>query len=418
MLFILPIHLKYTGKYGIPGWDAEDHDDNCTDYYCEWDDDDGKNKIVSDPAYLWIYVIFTYIFSGLAVYLLLQETNKIIRARQKYLGSQTSTTDRTIRLSGIPRAMRSEETLKNFLESLQVGKVESVTLCRDWRELDDLIDKRFRNLRRLEIVWTKLLGYKNRLGDGNTLPLTRQQPCVADILSEESEQARLIPELENREEQRVADIGRPRPKKRLWYGPLNLRFRTVDAIDYYEEKLRRLDEEIVAVREKEYPPAEVAFVTMESIAASQTLVQTIISPHPAQLLARLAPAPADVVWRNTYLPRSRRMAQAWLITGVIGFLTVFWSMLLVPVAYLLELETLHKVFPRLADALSRQPLAKSLVQTGLPTLTLSLMTVAVPYLYNCGFPLSLDFLSCFIEIVSSMLTSDRAFKSARYGLSG
>ena len=73
--------------------------------------------------------------------------------------------------------------------------------------------------------------------------------------------------------------------------------------------------------------------------------------------------------------------QSWLITAAIGFLTIFWSVLLIPVAYLLELETLHKVDPSLAEALSRHPLAKSLVQTGLPTLTLSLLTVAVPYLY-------------------------------------
>ncbi|PYI03816.1 glycogen debranching enzyme [Aspergillus sclerotiicarbonarius CBS 121057] len=173
-----------------------------------------------------------------------------------------------------------------------------------------------------------------------------------------------------------------RPTVRLWYGPFKLRYKNVDAIDYYEEKLRRLDEEIQVARQKEYPPTEVAFVTMESIAASQMVVQAILDPHPMQLLARLAPAPADVVWKNTYLPRSRRMMQSWFITVVIGFLTVFWSVLLIPVAYLLEYETLHKVFPQLADALVRNPLAKSLVQTGLPTLVLSLLTVAVPYIYN------------------------------------
>ncbi|PYH49928.1 glycogen debranching enzyme [Aspergillus saccharolyticus JOP 1030-1] len=162
----------------------------------------------------------------------------------------------------------------------------------------------------------------------------------------------------------------------------SLRYRNVDAIDYYEEKLRRIDEQIRLARQKEYPPTEIAFVTMESIAASQMVVQAILDPQPMQLLARLAPAPADVVWKNTYLPRSRRMMQSWSVTVIIGFLTVFWSVLLIPVAYLLEYETLHKVFPQLADALSRNPLAKSLVQTGLPTLVLSLLTVAVPYLYS------------------------------------
>jgi hypothetical protein len=33
-----------------------------------------------------------------------------------------------------------------------------------------------------------------------------------------------------------------RPKVRIWYGPFKLRFRMIDAIDYYEEKLRKIDE--------------------------------------------------------------------------------------------------------------------------------------------------------------------------------
>ncbi|KAE8419432.1 glycogen debranching enzyme [Aspergillus pseudocaelatus] len=371
VVIILPIHYKYTGKRGIPGWD--DNNDNALG--------GNKDKMpVTDPDYLWMYVVFTYIFSGLAVYMLLQETNKIIRIRQKYLGSQTSTTDRTIRLSGIPQDMASEEKIIEFVEGLQVGKVENVTLCRDWRELDRLVDERLQILRNLERAWTKHLGYKRQTEDDSTLPLTHHQPRGSSLFSEDdSERIQLLSESGR---DHIADYAHRRPTIRLWYGPLKLRYKNVDAIDYYEEKLRRIDEEIRVARLKQYPPTELAFVTMESIFASQMVVQAILDPHPMQLLARLAPAPADVVWKNTYLPRSRRMMQSWSITGAIGFLTVFWSVLLVPLAYLLELETLHKVFPQLAEALARNPIAKSLVQTGLPTLVLSLMTVAVPYLYN------------------------------------
>lgn len=338
-------------------------------------------KLKTDPTYLWMYVVFTYAFTGLAVYLLVQETDKIIKTRQRYLGSQTTTTDRTIRLSGIPPDMRSEEKIKEFIEGLQIGKVDSVTLCRNWQELDGLMEERLQTIRKLERAWTKYLGYKRRKGSGNTLPLVRSHQRGGSVISESTERSRLLSEEDGRAP--VMHNVRKRPKTTIWYGPLKLRWRRIDAIDYYEEKLRRLDERIEAARQKEYPPTALAFVTMESIAASQMVVQAILDPHPMQLLAKLAPAPADVVWKNTYLPRPRRMMQSWFITGVIGFLTIFWSVLLIPIAYLLELETLHEVFPRLADLLSEHPLAKSLVQTGLPTLTLSLLTVAVPYLYHC-----------------------------------
>ncbi|KAJ5902921.1 hypothetical protein N7495_003449 [Penicillium taxi] len=372
---ILPLHFKHTGNYGVPGWD---NDSPINETFVAL----GKEveKPITDPPYLWIYVIFPYIFSGLAIYLLLQETNNIINVRQNYLGNQTSTTDRTVRLSGVPPELLAEDKVKDFVEGLLVGKVESVTLCRNWRELDTLIDKRMNMVRELERAWTKYVGYKHSRNDGNTLPLTLQPPRpVNTYFDEDDERSRLLADAQQSNGYRRTH---ERPKVRIWYGPLKLRFRSIDAIDYFEEKLRQIDEDIQKARDKEYAPREIAFVTMESTAASQMLVQAILDPHPMQMFARLAPAPADVIWKNTYLSRSRRIAQSWSITIIIGFLTVFWSVLLLPVATLLDLETLHKIVPRLADTLSLHPILKSLVQTGLPTLAFSLLTVAVPYLYG------------------------------------
>ncbi|KAL4916086.1 hypothetical protein BDW62DRAFT_187170 [Aspergillus aurantiobrunneus] len=367
-VILLPIHYSYTKQLGIPDWDKDISVG-----------EGGKKKLVTDPQYLWTYVVFTYIFTGLAIYMLLQETKKIIHTRQKYLGGQTSTTDRTIRLSGIPAEMGSEESIKEFIEGLHIGEVENITLCRDWSTLDHLISERLEVLRNLETAWVKYLGYKRIKKAGDTLPLRHQQPVDSSFISEDDERMRLL--LENGQDDAFSRA-KTRPTVRLCYGPFKLRYQKVDAIDYYEERLRRLDEQIRTARLKEYPPTELAFVTMKSIAAAQTLVQAMLDPHPMQLLARLAPAPGDVVWRNTYLRRWRRMFQSWSITLVICFLSVFWSVLLVPVGTLLELETLHKVFPQLADVLARHPLLKSLVQTGLPTLAFSLLNVAVPYLYN------------------------------------
>ena len=103
------------------------------------------------------------------------------------------------------------------------------------------------------------------------------------------------------------------------------------------------------------------------------------------LLATTAPAPSDVVWSNTYLSRPSRMSRAWSITAVILLLTIFWSILLVPVAGLLNVEAISTVWPQLADALDNHPIAKSLVNSGLPTLIVSLLNLAVPYLYYCTF---------------------------------
>ena len=115
-------------------------------------------------------------------------------------------------------------------------------------------------------------------------------------------------------------------------------------------------------------------------------VQAIMDPKPMALLANLAPAPSDVVWPNTYLTRSSRMSRAWSITLVIFLLTIFWSILLVPVAGLLNAESIRTVWPQLADAIDKHPIAKSLVNSGLPTLIVSLLNLSVPFLYYCKRP--------------------------------
>lgn len=115
-------------------------------------------------------------------------------------------------------------------------------------------------------------------------------------------------------------------------------------------------------------------------------VQALMDPEPMKLLANLAPAPSDVNWENTYLSRSTRMFRAWSITLVIALLTIFWSLLLVPLAGLLSLENIGKVSPQLKDALASHQISRALIQTGLPTLLFSVLSVAVPYLYYCMFP--------------------------------
>ena len=71
-----------------------------------------------------------------------------------------------------------------------------------------------------------------------------------------------------------------------------LQSKKVDAIDYFQEKLRKLDDDIIAARKKEYKATPIAFVTMDSIQKCQALVQMVIDGEAGQLLAKQAPAPS------------------------------------------------------------------------------------------------------------------------------
>ncbi|KAI9728957.1 MAG: hypothetical protein M1828_000042 [Chrysothrix sp. TS-e1954] len=345
-----------------------------------------KKSHHTEHHYLWMYLVFAYLFTGLAVYLLITETERIIAIRQIYLGNQSTITDRTIRLTGIPPDLRSEEKIKTFIESLQIGKVDNVTLCKNWQELDSAVEARKSLLRKVEESWTLYIRQRRARPDQDAPDSSQDLP--AEDAEEDEESRLLVSGSENGHTTPTSQQRRPRATIR--YGFLNLQSHHVDAIDYYEEKLRRMDEKVLGLRRESFQATSLAFVTMDSVASCQMAVQAVLDPSPMHLIANLSPAPPDVVWGNTHLSRSRRMVRSWTITVVITILSVLWSIVLVPVAGALNLSSIHKVWPQLADSLESHPLAKSLVTTQLPTLLTTLLFVAVPYLYDCEYIPSLS----------------------------
>lgn len=380
---LAPINAHFVGLPGL----GDDPPSNGTFSFgaarAYWTDGKGGKgkKFEDDTSYLWSYLVFTYVFTALALYFIVSETTKIIRVRQDYLGSQSTITDRTIRLSGIPPELRSEEQISEILEKLQIGKVESVTLCRNWGEIDNLMAERAVTLRKLEEAWTAHMGNKNLQRIAGPSHVSEGGPSDGEV-DDEDANVQEYDHLMGGSNNHIASYEKPRPTKRIWYGFLKLQSRKVDAIDYYEEKLRKLDEKIKAARKKEYRPTALAFVTMDSIAACQMAVQALIGPRPMQLLATLAPAPTDIVWSNTYLPRSSRMVRSWSISTFVTLLSIIWLIAIAPFASLLNLCSIKKVSPELGDFLGRHEISKALVQTGLPTLVVSLLNIAVPYLYD------------------------------------
>lgn len=285
LVVILPIQVHYTGDYGVGGkqqsndTDAENtmwlqmytHSPFSQVDYVE----EGKKPragIKEPPSgYWWMYVGFVYLFTAMALYLIIVETKRVIRIRQNYLGSQSTITDRTIRLSGIPPESRSEEKIREIIEGLEIGKVETVTLCKNWRKLDDLVEERLNLLRKLEESWTVYLGHKN--GSGNRKYVNSQQSHQTNSLNGEDEESRLL-ESGNGEQSHGSSYAQDRPKTRIWYGFLGLQSQKVDAIDYYEEKLRKLDERIKAAREKDYEATPLAFVTLDSPASCVSIMSS------------------------------------------------------------------------------------------------------------------------------------------------
>ena len=339
-----------------------------------------QGDMSSERTYLWAYVVFTYLFVAMTIYSINWETFRIIRFRQDYLGSQSTITDRTFRLTGIPSDLRSEERIKHLIEKLEIGTVETVTLCRDWQEIDDMMEERDRILRKLEGAWTKYLTSQRKLNNVEAARVPRSQASNSQphIDEEANENGRLLED--NTDNSHVSEGERPQVTIR--FGFLQTRSKRVDAIDYYEEKLRRIDGKVLCARKKAYKATDMALVTMDSVASCQMVIQARIDPRPGSLLTKPTPAPSDLVWRNTYALRGVRRMKSWAITIFITFLTLIWIFPIVFLASLVSICTLETLAPRFWLWLQGHSIIYSLFQNGLPTLVVSLLNVAVPYLYD------------------------------------
>ncbi|KAK3989918.1 hypothetical protein QBC44DRAFT_326333 [Cladorrhinum sp. PSN332] len=369
--FLFPQYATYRDYDDARSYDSDDGDDSEPD-----------NSFNRSMGYLWSYLIFTYFFTGLTLYMLNKETLKVIRIRQDYLGTQSTITDRTFRLSGIPKELRTEKAIKELVEKLEIGKVETVTLCRNWKEIDELIEKRQGILAKLEETWSVYLGQKaldptqpHYNGNGGMLSAGDSSVPRTDEEAVESDGLLSSPGAQDATE-------RERPTTRFWYGFIRLQSRKTDALDYYTEKLRLLDEKILVARKKTYEPADLAFVTMDSIAACQMAIQALIDPRPGCLFTKPAPAPSDIVWRNTYRSRTSRRMREWTITVFVVILSIIWLAPVAALASTVSICTIRSLFPSLAEYLKDHEILRSLIQTGLPTLAVSLLNVAVPYFYD------------------------------------
>ena len=360
------------------------------DVYDEPEDGDKgkKHKKQKETKFLWAYLIFTYFFSGLTLYTIDKETFKVLDIRQTYLARQLTITDRTFRLSGFSENEKSEEKIQKLVHKLGIGKVEKVTLCRHWKALDEDVSNRHECLMKLERAWAEYhenLEKQSRGREGGRSRRSQDSGASGERNGRPNSQ-------DAGEEDGLLESGsdgfeeKARPKVRIWYGFLRLRYRKRDAIDYYEEQLRQFDARIRKRRTfqelQKTKPADIAFVTMDSIAACQMAIQTLIDPRPGHLLTKAAPSPRDVVWRNTYADRRVRRAKRWAINILVFALSVVWLIIVAFLASLLSICTIKKAFPGVANYLQNHEWIRILVQSGIPTVAVSLLNVSVPFLYD------------------------------------
>lgn len=419
---ISPIRYHYTGGY---------------------DQDDGRGFSMTEPltppqpeefkSYLWMYMVFTYIFTITTLWFLYQQTNHVLSIRQKYLGKQNSITDRTIILYGIPANLRFADKLANHIELLNIGKVSSVVICKEWNILQSLFRKRQAILLNLEKEWSKYLKPLNissksfvfQNNENGMFALTSNHP--AETYEEENSEAIIrddysavisnivnntaygsLDGIVDEESDLLLSSGNPNysgdctasindEHLEVDTGEINLESdqlklkrpkissglfsRNIDSINYYSKQLNEMDNEIKRARSQVYPSTSISFITMESVASAQMVSQAVLDPRANFLTSKLAPAPHDLIWENVCLSRRERAIKTYSITLLIAIISII---LIFPVSYLaalLNTKTISKFLPKLGKFLKTHKDIENFVTGLLPTYIFTLFNVTLPFLF-------------------------------------
>ncbi|KAH7915420.1 hypothetical protein BJ138DRAFT_1189738 [Hygrophoropsis aurantiaca] len=164
------------------------------------------------------------------------------------------------------------------------------------------------------------------------------------------------------------------------------RGKTVPSIDYYTAKLNLLTSLITQNRARavqDYHPVSTAFVTFaDPKDARKACKYLAVHPNnPLACLVTMAPQYEDIDWTRVMKTTYRgELLKDWMVNiGVWGF-TIFWLFPLSLFVGLVSIQSISTFWPSLYSYLSRHPWQEEVIQSFLPTLLISLLTILIPLL--------------------------------------
>ncbi|KAG0700120.1 hypothetical protein DFH29DRAFT_933566 [Suillus ampliporus] len=162
------------------------------------------------------------------------------------------------------------------------------------------------------------------------------------------------------------------------------RGKTVPSIDYYTAKLNILTSLITQNRARaatEYDALSTAFVTFKDPSDARKACKYLaVHPNnPLACLVTMAPQYEDIDWTRVMKSTYRTdIVKDWVVNiGVWGF-TIFWLFPLSLFVGLVSIQSISTFWPTLYNYLSSHPWEEEIIQSFLPTILISLLTILIP----------------------------------------
>ncbi|KZT54255.1 DUF221-domain-containing protein [Calocera cornea HHB12733] len=314
-----------------------------------------------------VYFVFSYLFTGLALYFIHRNFQRFIRARQLFsLELVHSIAARTVMLTKLPHHLRGERTLANYFEGMNLT-VESVSICREVSAVRKLLEERTRVLLQLESMWSKYVGNPSTVKPFDPSQNVRSDNApnvLVDVLE---------PDVEAQPNRLVIPHGSRPTMRPKWFS------KKVDALDYLENRFTELDEQVKNRRKfGKFKATDTAFVTFQTMSSAQVASQVVHAPHNGQSITVTAPEPRDVIWANMSYSQAARNVRELIVFGAMIVLLFFWVIPVTTLATLLSYKEIQKSAPWLGRLIDQSPRFRAIVQNSLPSVAVISFNALLP----------------------------------------
>ncbi|DAZ97749.1 TPA: hypothetical protein N0F65_009029 [Lagenidium giganteum] len=348
----------------------------------------------TDKWRMWFPLATIYIMSAWTCYLLYVENKEFVKRRHEFM-SRKQTQQYSVVINGLPKHLRTQQTLRNYLNVLFPNSVLHLYVALECGDLETLVAERAKVRNKLEHVLAKsaqtgervlvsksLCGgekvdaielYQDQLKNLNdavemeTRAILRNQAALANEMMETSyieasrEPSHPPPHMDAPLQQSKADIA-------------------AEALHDETEYIRTLRQNKRRVKDTGIMRGT-GFVTFNNLKAAQSAQQILQSRDPTEMSVEPAPHVEDVVWENIGISYNQRSTWILISYCLSATIILFWTVPTIFVVNLSKVDALSEKWPWLARTLQANPWLDPLLQQ-LSPLMLTVMNALAPIIFG------------------------------------
>ncbi|KAI7847979.1 hypothetical protein BDC45DRAFT_524542 [Circinella umbellata] len=304
------------------------------------------DTFVPDTRWYWSPTVATWAFSILIAWFMYRASCDYIEMRQRFFRHPPSALSaRSLLISNVPKNHRTDEKLKAWMDSMRLPyQVQQAIIGLHSNKLTTLTEKHETAVRHLE---DSLSSYLN---DGRSMDKKK------------------------------------RPTMRVG-GFLFCGGKKVDAIDYYTDQVKELEEEIKKRRKHSTNKiSNYGWVSFDRIEHAHTVNQAfekqVDKKQKREFGVRLSPPPKDLVWSNLPMDVKVRRTRQWMGRLIYVILIFVWMIPVGALSATSNIVNIIRLFPNSKEFIDNNTILMGMIQAWFTPIVMALFFILLPHLFR------------------------------------